>query len=33
VVEFTLAVSIKRARNSDAPDDGAATKPGASGKS
>ncbi len=33
VVEFTLAVSIKRARNSDAPEDGAAAKPGASGKS
>jgi type IV pilus assembly protein PilN len=33
VVEFTLAVSIKRARNSDAQEDGAAAKPGASGKS
>ena len=33
VVEFTLAVSIKRARNSDAPEDGAAAKPGAREKS
>jgi hypothetical protein len=33
VVEFTLAVSIKRARNSDALEDGAAAKPGAPEKS